>query len=417
MDKGTPRREFLKQTAMGVAALGLTAATRARAQGANDRIRIGQIGCGSRGLDAHMAGVNNHAKAQNIEIAAVADPWRVRREMAAAKCKEWYGVDAKQFVSYRDLLEMQDLDAVMIASCDHQHTTHLEAVAVAKKDVYVEKPLAKDFEGLKRAVDAVKSAGIVAQVGTQLRSMSSMTGAREFFKTGALGNVARIEQCRNSSAPYWYSYVKDAKAEDVDWEEFLMNAPKKPFDSTLYTGWYGYRDYSDGPVPGFASHYLDLIHYITGAQFASSAVCIGGVYTWKDKYNFTAPDNVQATWTYPEGFIVSYSSNFGNGSGSTFKMFGDKGSLDLVNWDKPVFSTDGVAKEKGGGKAETKDVATVEHADHFLDWLQCLRSRQTPNASIDAGYQHAVAVLMAVKAMDTGQRQIYDAEKREIREG
>jgi hypothetical protein len=128
----------------------------------------------------------------------------------------------------------------------------LEAAARAKKHVYVEKPMARNMKELLRAVDTVKAAGIVAQVGTQLRSMSSMTGARDFFKTGALGNVARIEPCRNSSAPYWYSYVKDAKAEDIDWDEFLMDAPKRPFDAGLYSGWYGYRDYSDGPVPGLA---------------------------------------------------------------------------------------------------------------------------------------------------------------------
>lgn len=417
MKKGTPRREFLKQTAAGVAALSLTAATRARAQGANDRIRIGQIGCGSRGLGAHMAGVNKHAKEQNIEIVAVADPWKVPREAAAAKCKEWYGIDAKQFVSYRDLLEMKDLDAVMIASCDHQHTTHLKAAALAKKDVYVEKPLAKDFQSLKDAVDAVKAAGLVAQVGTQLRSMASMTGARELFKTGALGNVARAEQCRNGGRPYWYGYLKDAKKEDLDWDEFLMDAPRKPFDPALYTGWYGYRDYSDGPVPGLASHFIDLVHYITGAKFPSSAVCIGGTYTWKDDYNFTAPDNVQATWTYPEGFIMSYSTNFGNGNGNSFKILGDKGSLDLVDWNKPFFSTEGVYKEKATGKPETVPVEHVERPDHFLDWLQCLRSRKQPNAPIEAGYQHAVADLMAVMAMDTGRRQIYDPEKREIREG
>jgi len=417
MKQATPRREFLKQTAAGVAALSLTAATRARAQGANDRIRIGQIGCGSRGIGAHMDGVNKHAKDQNVEFVAVADPWKVARENAAAKCKEWYGIDAKQFVSYRDLLEMKDLDAVMIASCDHQHTTHLKAVAAAGKDVYVEKPLAKDFENLKQAVDAVKAAGIVTQVGTQLRSMASMTGARELFKTGALGNVARIEQCRNGNRPYWYGYLKDAKEEDVDWDEFLMDAPRKPFDSALYTGWYGYRDYSDGPVPGLASHFIDLVHYITGAKFPSSAVCIGGVYTWKDDYNFTAPDNVQATWTYPEGFIVSYSTNFGNGSGNSFKILGDTGWLDLVDWGKPMFSTEGLFKEKFDGKAETVPVEHVERPDHFLDWLQCIRSRQQPNAPIEAGYQHAVAALLAVKAMDTGKRQLYDPDKREIREG
>ncbi len=412
--RNTTRRQFLTTAAAGAATLSIAASSHARIRGANDRISIGIIGCGDRGSEAHMPGVNQYAKEQNIEITAVCDPWRVRRELAAAKAKQWYGRDVRQFVSYKDLLALDDVDAVMIASCDHQHTTHLEAAAKAKKDVYCEKPLGKALEPLKAAVDAVKTNNVVCQVGTQLRSMSSMTGAKALVQSGALGKISRIEQCRNSNAPYWYHYIKDVHKEDVDWKEFLMDVPPMPFDPVRYSGWYGYRETSDGPVTGFGSHYLDLVHYIAGASFPVSAVCLGGVYTWKDKYNFTCPDHVQAAWIYPEGFMATYSSNFGNASGSTFRILGDQGALDLLNWDKPVFSTEG-AKE--GTKELKKDVEPVEHPEHFLDWLQCLRSRKTPNASIDAGYQHAVACLMAVRAFDTGRRQVYDPKTREIREG
>ena len=134
----TTRRQFIKTASIGAAAISMSASSYARVIGANDRISIGVIGCGSRGIDAHMAGVKPFAKEQNIEIAAVCDPWRVRREMAAAKAKEWFGRKARQFVSYRDLVPLKDVDAIMIASPDHVHTTHLRAVAEAKKDVYCE---------------------------------------------------------------------------------------------------------------------------------------------------------------------------------------------------------------------------------------------------------------------------------------
>ena len=205
MTTRTTRREFIKTASAGAAAASVAAATHARAQGANDRLSIGIIGCGGRGRDAHMPGVHKYAKEQNIEITAVCDPWRVQREAAAAKAKEWYGREARQFVSYRDLLALDDIDAVMIASCDHQHTAHLEATAKAKKHVYCEKPLGMNFDKLKRACDAVRDSGIVCQIGTQLRSLPSMTGCREVYKTGILGTVSRIEQCRNSEQPYWYS--------------------------------------------------------------------------------------------------------------------------------------------------------------------------------------------------------------------
>jgi predicted dehydrogenase len=410
------RRQFLKSASATAAAVTMTAASYARIRGANERILIGQIGCGDRGRNAHMASIHHFDKEQNVEYTAVCDPWRQRREQAAALAKEWYGREARQFASYRDLLALDDIDAVMIASPDHVHTTHLEAAATAKKDVYCEKPLAMDFEKLKSACDAVKAANIVCQIGTQLRSFPTFAGCRELYQSGILGKVARIEQCRNGTQPYWYSRIAEVKEEDVDWKEFLGDRPAQPFDPVKCSGWYGYREFSDGAVPGFGAHYLDLIHYITGATFPTSAVCLGGTYTWKDKYNFTCPDHVQAMWTYPEGFMVSYSTDFGNGGSNTLRMLGDVGTLDMVNWNAPVLTAEGGSKNKGAIRGQ-QPVKEVPRPDHFLDWLQCLRTRQTPHAPIDAGYQHAVACLMAVKAYDTGRRQVYDPAKREIREG
>ncbi|MBP8131045.1 MAG: Gfo/Idh/MocA family oxidoreductase [Candidatus Hydrogenedentes bacterium] len=417
MSEKTTRRNFLKTATAGAAALSLSAASYARVAGANDRLSIGIIGCGGRGRGAHMTGVRPFIDSQNVEITAVCDPWRIAREEAAAMTKDWFGREARQFGTYRDVVALDDIDAVMIASCDHQHTTHLEAAARAKKDVYVEKPLSMDLESLKRACDAVKENNVVVQVGTQLRSMPSMTGAREVFKTGVLGTVGRIEQHRNGWRPYWYAYIKeDVKEEDLDWAEFLMDRPMRPFHPVTYSGWYGYRDFSDGAVPGFGSHYIDLIHYITGAQFPASAVCLGGTYTWKDQHQFTCPDHVTALWTYPEGFMVEYTTNFGNDSGSSFKIFGDTAVMDLQDWSNPYLLPDGVHAKDPAVKEKTA-IENIERPDHVLDWLQCIRSRQTPNASIDAGYQHAVAVIMAMMAYDAGKRMIYDHEKREIREG
>jgi predicted dehydrogenase len=405
----------LKATSVGAAALTLSATSYERALGANERIAIGVIGCGQRGFNSHMPGVNDHSKEQNTEITAVSDPWRPRRERAAARAKEWYGRPARAFVSYRDVVALKDIDAVMIASCDHQHTVHLEAAAKAKKDIYCEKPLAMELNKLKSACDAVKASNVVVQIGTQLRSYASFTGCRKLYGSGALGTVSRIEQRRNGPRPYWYTRLEEAQEKDVDWREFLMARPMRPFDAAQFTGWYGYRDFSAGPVPGLGSHFIDLVHYITGARFPTSAVAQGGTFVWKDKYNFTCPDHVQATWIYPEGFLVTYSTNFGNGDGNSFRIYGNQGVLNMVKWDAPTVS--GAGAYKKGSLDKEVPVEPVSRPDHYLDWLQCLRSRKTPNASIDAGYQHAVAVIMAMEAFDTGRRQIYDAEKREIRAG
>jgi len=416
MAKRTLRRAFLKQTGTAGAAAAATALSYSRIWGANARISIALIGCGSRGVGAHLAGVAKHLKTVDHEVTAVADPWRIAREQAADRCRRVYGRPARTFVSYRDVVTLKDVDAVMIASPDHHHTTHLEAAAREGKDVYCEKPLGKDLESLKRACDAVREKGVVFQAGTQLRSFPTFTGCRRLYRTGILGTVGRIEQCRNAARPYWYSYLKDIKEKDVDWKEFLGDRPMRPFDPVLYSGWYGYREFSDGPVPGLGSHFIDLVHYITGATFPANAVCLGGTYTWKDEHKFTCPDHVQALWEYPEGFMVSYSTNFGNSWGNSFKIFGDVGTLDMVKWHEPILTARGGSKNKGAIRGENP-VEPVPRPDHFLDWLQCIHSRKRCNADIDAGYQHAVACIMAMKALDTGRRQVYDRQAREIRPG
>ena len=416
--KKISRRSFVKNgtvTAMGLSVLPrtVTILKKGRAIGANDRIRIGIIGCGDRGCNAHMEGVYQHVSKMNIEITALCDPWRIAREKANEKVVKWFGRDARRVASYRDMLLLDNVDAVMIASPDHLHTIHLEAAARSGKHIYVEKPMAMEMDKLVKAVDAVKEAGTVVQVGTQLRSLPSVVGARDLFRTGVLGKLSRIEECRNSERPYWYNYLKEVREEDVDWKEFLSDRAMRPFRADLYSGWYGYSDFTHGPISGFGAHFIDMVHFITGSEYPESCVCLGGTFTWNDEHKFTAPDCVQATWIYPEGFMVSSSNNLGNGMGSVRNFYGDKGMLNVSNWNKITYSDSGSPRRDGTIKGENQ-VVEVERPDHFLDWLQCIRDGGKPHASIEAGYQHAVAVLMAAKSYETGCKVIYDHKNRKI---
>lgn len=410
------RRDFLKKAATATAA-SLSALSYSRVLGANDRISIGIIGCGGRGFGAHMPGIYKYAQDQNIEITAVCDVWRQYRERAAAKVQEWFGRRPRQFSAYTGVLGLRDVDAVMIATPDFQHCRQLEDAAKAGKDVYIEKPLAMNMDELKSAYDAAKAANIVVQVGTQLRSYPSFTGCKKLFETGVLGTISRAEQCRNGTRPYWYGQVErlPVNEADVDWRQFLMHKPYRPFSDRLFSAWYGYREFSSGPIGGFMSHFIDLIHYITGAKYPASAVAQGGTFVWKDEYNFDCPDHVQTTLVYPEGFMVSYCTNFGSGYGNRSIIFGTQGVMDFTDWNKPTVSGAGAVKK--GTLGDVTPVEPVDRPDHFLDWLQCLRTRQAPNADLEAGYQHAVAVLLSDRAYETGRRQVYDHQKREIRDG
>jgi len=411
------RREFLGSAALGTAAVAMNASSYARVVGANDRIGLGQIGCGNRGFGAHMTGVKKHAADQNVEFIAVCDVWTEHLDRAKDQVRQWNGRSALATTKYEDLLGMKDVDAVMIASPDHQHCTHLEAAAKSGKDAYCEKPLAMNMEELTSACDAVAAADVVVQIGTQSRSHPAMVGCKKLYEDGSLGGVSRIEQFRNGNRPNWYKRLArlPIAETEIDWPEFVKPRPARPFDPVLFAGWYGYREFCGGSIGQFMSHFVDLVHFITGAKFPASAVAMGDTFVWKDDYHFDCPDQVEAVLTYPEGFMVDYCTNFGNGHGSRTMMYGTQGTLDLTKTAKPTAS--GAGAYKKGPLTEETAVEPVECPDHFLNWLKCLRTRQAPVAPIESGYQHSVACILSDIAWETGRRQVYDDQKREIRAG
>jgi predicted dehydrogenase len=312
-----------------------------------------------------------------------------------------------------DLLGSADVDAVFISSPDHWHAAHLEAAAKAGKHVYVEKPMANEIGELNRAYAVAKASRVVIQAGTQLRSTPIAMGCRELMKSGRLGRISRIDQVRNGDKPYWYEYLKpDVRAEDLDWKTFTNGRTKRPFNPILYSGWYGFWEFSQGPVPQWGVHFLDLVHFIADLGIPQTCVCLGGVYTWKDEHRFTAPDQVQALWHYPEGLMISYSTNFGNSAGNVTRFSCEKGMLSL-NWSDAKYTADGGIARDGSIRGENK-VDPIEQTDHWVNWYRCMRNGATPNASLDAGYQHAVASIMATMSYEAGRRTRYDPARRTI---
>ena len=395
------RRQFL-------AATPAAALSARRASGANDRVRVAVIGCGGRNLLREVLQLRNEA---NVQVVAVCDTWKPQREKAAAAVKEATDAEPRMVARYQDVLAMNDVDAVLISSPDHTHCTILRDAVRAGKDVYVEKPLAMNMDELVDAVDVVKGSGRVVQVGTQLRSTPAAASGRAFLASGGLGSIFKIEQSRNMYRPYWHQYTKPVEEADVDWRAFLLNRKSRPFDPDQYSTWYGYRDFSLGPQTGFMSHFIDLVHFVTGARFPKSAVGMGGTYRWKDPR--TAPDSFEAVLEYPEGFLVRYSTVFGTNNNNFVKFFGTRGVMDASQGTK-VWQLIGERSDPEGIPAGAV-IPPVEATPHMKNWLDCIRSRQEPIAPIEAGYQHSVACLMADESWVQGARMVYDPVKRKIR--
>ncbi len=431
----------------GAAALGTSALSYARIIGANDRIRLGQVGVGNRGRE--LASIVGDLKdSHNVEMAAVCYLWKVNRERAEAEVRSEYGRAPKAFPYLEDMLEMKDVDAVIISTADHQQAPMLRMTAEAGKDAYCEKPMGNVLEEAKAARDAVRSRGLVVQIGTQHRSERYQIAVKDWISRDVLGRVSKVEVVWNFHGPRWRGRpeVKQIREEDTDWRRWLMSKPYRPFDPQLYFEFRLYREFSSGIPDQWMVHAIDLIHYLLGVQFPKSVVAQGGVYVWRDGRE--NPDTFQALLEYPEGFLVSYSTSFGNDSDSSTRIMGDKGTV--INIGGEGSQRWKLVEEKGThesnpfvrrseryikARGERLQVTQLpqrllmgavektygplpfgsdKNASHMKNWLACLRTLQQPNANVDAGFAHSVAAIMAARAQVEGKRLSWDAERETI---
>jgi len=399
------RRHFM----LGVS---LTALQSARVMGANDRIGVAVIGCGSRGL---LGEVLQFSKESNVEVAALCDTWKQQRDAASDQVGKSGAAEPKPFVHYQEALASPGVDAVLISTPDHQHCTQLSAAVEARKDVYVEKPLAMDMKELLSAVDTVKRSDRIVQCGTQVRSWAPSAAGRAFVSAGGLGKLFKIEQSRNGVHPYWDGNAARKVAEaDVDWKAFLMNRKYRPWNADQYAGWMGYREFSRGPHTQFMAHFIDLVHFVSGASYPERVMAMGGTFRWKDAR--TAPDSIEVVLEYKEGFLVRYNSTFGTSTNSFLKFFGTRGAMDATRWSDPwVIGGEGLTdadRIPAGAK-----IPEIGSTPHMKNWFDCMRSRRQPAAPIEAGYGHSVACIMADESFVRGRRMVHDPEKRSIHEG
>ena len=430
MDEGITRRDFLKQgagaagLALGVAALN---AFPSRVFGANERIRVGIVGPGGRGNDL-MREFCQFSKELNMDLVASCDIWNQARERGAAMIKEKTGQEAIQCRNLEEICERKDIDALIIATADFQHAAHLAYAVRAGKDVYVEKPLANNLAHAKEALRAVKETKRVVQIGTQRRSEGSWPAAAEFIASGALGKVSYIEQAWNYFGPRWRrgNVENEIKEADTDWKRFLMDKPYRPWNPHYYREFRLYWPFSSGIPCQWLSHTIDAIQWVMNQPFPRSVVAHGGVYVWQDGRENA--DTFQALLDYPGDFLVSYSTRFGNEASSEGPIiYGTNGCLDV---DSLTVTGDGgggavtitknarephiIAIDSSKRIKETLTLEPHESTPHMRNWMECLRSRETPNANIDTGYSHSMAVIMAIEALHTGRRVYFDPAKHTI---
>ncbi len=286
--------------------------------------------------------------------------------------------------------------------------------------------------------------GKIVQVGTQRRSTPSYQKAAEYIKSGKFGDIVMVEMTWNVNQPgRWRrpDVVPLLKEQDTDWKRYLMNRPYEPFDARKYLEFRLFWPYSSGIPDQWLVHQIDTVHWFTGLPHPRSVVANGGIYLWKDgRKNW---DTMTAVFDYgplddlTKGFQVQYTSRFTNSAGGVKELYySNGGMLDMAKQTVtptggltarsaaemkmqanllPSFSLVENATADGDGRGHR--MSTPQTSANMRNWMDCVRSRKTPNADIEAGYSHSIALCMNIAAIQTGQKVTFDDKTQQVMAG
>jgi len=372
-------------------------ASPASALGANDCIRIGVIGTGgrARGLMKQLKDLPGQ------EMVAVSDAYEPRMLEAA----EIAGGRAVKVADYRRILDDKDVHAVLIGAPDHWHKTMtLDAVA-AGKDVYVEKPISHSIEEGEAMVKGVEASKQVVQTGTQQRSWEHWILGKQIVDSGKLGRVTFVNS-------YWYQLrstqpLPEVDRAKLDWKRWLGPARDQPFEAERFLRWRHFKDFGGGVLTDLMTHWIDVVHWYMGVEAPLTAVTTGRNYLMKA---WEWPDAVTATLEYPKDFMVTHEGTYGSSiddGGLEFR--GDEATLKIDRERLLVFNED---RKSGWRNTPQPEIEARSQGDgsvsHLRNWLDCIRSRQAPNAPVQVGHRAVRAAQIANAALALGARVRFD---------
>ncbi len=450
MKKNKSRRSFIKKATLGTAAFGgapYIIASKGKQEillkreyplqqySANDNINLALIGSGIQGIyDTSTA-----LKVAGVKLVAVCDLYTGR----LARAKELWGEELFTTRDYREILSLKDVDAVIVATPDHWHKKITIDALNAGKAVYCEKPMIQKFDEGAQIIEAQKRSKVICQIGSQGMSSLGNEKAKQLYQDGAIGDMVLLDMYndRYSSEGAWqYPIPADANPETVDFDTFLGNAPKHPFDTTRFFRWRNYKDYGTGVAGDLFVHAFSTLHHILDSKGPNRALSTGGLRYWNDGRD--VPDVTLTFYDYPKtdthaAFNASFRVNFiaGSGDGGGFRLIGTEGAMEVgqnsvtlvrsklgkipSNYSMIAYTE---AEQKELAKAyaamdleKRSDVlATGEtvwkapygykggHYDHFLTFFNAIRGQGTIVQDPGFGLRAGGAALLANESYNKG---------------
>ncbi len=420
MKKTDSRRSFMKKAGTTAAALALGGqaiankniqilSSKIKLNGA-DEVRIGLIGSGIIGhYDVEAA-----LKVPGVKLVAVCDLYTGRLERA----KEKWGKDVFTTRDYRELLAKSDIDAVLICTSDNWHKQIAVDALKAGKHIYCEKPMVQYIEQGQEIIDAQRASGKVFQVGSQRASSAALLKVKAYYESGIIGELTNVQASNerwNSGGAWNYSIPTDASPETVDFDTFLGDAPKVPFDPVRFFRWRNFKEYGTGVAGDLFVHLLTGVHVVTGAIGPKKIYALGDLNYWKDGRN--AHDLVTGILDYPAtdkhaSFQFITQVNLANGSkngNSATRLIGTEGVINIGWNDFTIETLKRPAKPSYGGYDSFESFSAQQKAD-YEKWYKATYGDtkvvvqdadpiafKSPN-DYDERYDHMVVFFNAVRA-------------------
>lgn len=398
------RRSFLKSTAV-VAVPTIITSTALGKDGrapASERISVGIIGTGKMCHGYHL---NSLLGFDDVQITAVCDVDRNRRESAKRKVDEKYGKKGGSkgcdaYSDFRQVIAREDIDAVLIATPDHWHAIPIIEACKAGKDVYCEKPLTLTILEAQRCVEAARKYDRIVQTGSQQRSsvFGPFRKACELVRSGRIGKIKTVTVGVGGPSK-WCDLPAEEVEPGLDWNMWLGQAPERPYNSILsarggvaknWPQWRAYREYSGGGHTDMGAHHYDIAQWALGMDESGPIEIIPP----QDPSTGTG-----VRYLYANGVEMIH----GGAGGCTFT--GTEGTLRI---DRGHLSSDPVDAIKE--PLADDEVHLYESSDHHRDWINCIRERKRPVADVEIGARSVTVVHLGNLAYWHGRKLNYDPQ-------
>ncbi len=385
------RREFLRRSAAAATVLSFpTLVPRevlgaGRQLGPNDRIQVGFVGLGGR-----ARWILNKEALPGAEVVAVADCFAPRCDEVvkeAAGREKW-----RKYQSYRAMFEKEKLDAVFVETTTHARVLICIHALQAGLDVYAEKPQSLTVAEGRVLVNAVRKYNRILQTGSQQRSMPINRHASQLVRDGAIGKVHTVIACNFAGGKIWKA--KDTPEEvppGLDWDQWCNQTELRPYYRELQFKWSDYVDYDGGGqswgVTGWGTHSLDQIQCALGTDDTGPVEIVP-----EEK-----GPRCKITMRYANGTVLKLEGRNRGMEDLGAIFIGDKGRIEILRGD---YTAD--PKELRKDAPPVTPQGPKESIPHIVNFFQCIRTRQKPNADAETGHRattlcHLINLCRAVQ--------------------